>query len=70
MLMPPRTGVTWPSNEVPAPKGDDGDVVGVAEHEELGDFLGGFDEGDGVGHGGGMRVLAGGYAVRAARCRW
>ena len=57
-VMPPRTGVTWPSSEVPAPQATTGTRVGVAERQEAGGFVGGLDERDGVGQDGRLGVLA------------
>ena len=56
--MPPRTGVTWPSSEVPAPNGDHRHAVLVAEREQPRRLVAALDEGDGVGHGVRLVVLA------------
>ena len=41
-VMPPRTGVTWPSSEVPAPQATTGTWCGVAEGEQAGGFVRGL----------------------------
>ena len=56
--MPPRTGVTCPSSEVPAPQGTTGTPCGVAQRQQACGFLRGFDEGDRVGQHRRLGVLA------------
>ena len=68
-LMPPRTGVTWPSSEVPAPNGTTGHAVLVAEAEQAGRLLAALEEGDGVGHDAAAGSPRRGCAARAA-LRW
>ena len=57
-VMPPRTGVTWPSSEVPAPQGTTGTRLVLHSASRRRGLLGGFDEGDGVGQHRRLGVLA------------
>ena len=57
-VMPPRTGVTWPSSEVPAPQAHHRHVRGVAERQQPRGLVGGLDERDRVGQHRRLGVLA------------
>ncbi len=67
--MPPRTGVTWPSSEVPAPHGTTGTRSRMAQRQQSRDFLGGFDERHRIGQHRRLGVLAV-RVVLAQRWRW